>query len=71
MNKEKVIKQFKDACNNLAELVNEQLFEGSRSWYWVGDEIGGICDFNDTDYFKPEEMVLILENNVSYEVYKE
>lgn len=67
----KVIKQFKDACNNLAEQVNKQLFDGSRKWYWVADEVGGICDFDDCDFLKPEEMLLILEKNVSFEVYDE
>ena len=70
-NNKKVIKQFKDACNDLAEQVNKQLFDGSRKWYWVGDEVGGVCDFDDCDILKPEDMVLILEENVPFEVYDE
>ena len=43
----KIIKQYKDSCNELAELVNMQLFDGCRKWYWIGDEVGGACDFED------------------------
>ena len=35
------VSMFHNACNLLATLVNEQLFEGNRSWYWVADDIGG------------------------------
>lgn len=38
-----VVRQFKKACDDLAELVNEQLFDGCREWYWIGDEVGGAC----------------------------
>ena len=59
MNKKKqdAIKKYKDACNLLASIVNDQLFEGCRDWYWLGDEVGGLCDFLDTDFISPEEMV--------------
>ena len=65
------IAAFHKACKDLANRVNEHLFEGCRDWYWVGDEIGGLCDFNDTDFLKPEEMVLILEKEISYDDYAE
>lgn len=32
---------------------------------------GGLCDFEDTDLLTPDEMVLILEYNMSYEQYAE
>ena len=32
-----VVREFKKACDDLAELVNEQLFDGCRKWYWIGD----------------------------------
>ena len=34
-----VVRKFKNACDDLAELVNEQLFDGCRKWYWIGDEV--------------------------------
>lgn len=71
MKKEDIIKQFHNACNALAEECNQQLFEGCREWYWIGEEVGGLCDFNDTDFLTPEEMVLIIEKNVPYEQYAE
>ena len=62
---------FHNACNLLATLVNEQLFEGSRSWYWVADDIGGLCDFEETDVLNPEDMVRIIENGLTYDQYAE
>ena len=67
----KIIKQYKDSCNELAELVNMQLFDGCRKWYWIGDEVGGACDFEETDVLNPEDMVRIIENNMSYDEYAE
>ena len=78
MNKKKLnksqketIEQFKTACNRLATLVNDQLFDGCRKWYWIGDEVGGACDFEETDVLNPEDMVRIIENNMTYDEYAE
>lgn len=65
------IKKYKDACNSLASIVNDQLFDGLREWYWVSDDVGGICDFDDRDFLTPEDMVLIIENNMTYKQYEE
>ena len=67
----KTIELFRVACNRLAELVNEQLFDGCRKWYWIGNEVGGLCDFEDCDVLKPEAMVLIIETNMTYDQYAE
>lgn len=67
----RALANFDTACRDLVNLVNDQLFETSRSPYWVADEVGGICDFGDTDFLTPEEMVLILEHGVSYDDYVE
>lgn len=66
-----LIQQFHDACNVLVNAVNVQLFDGMRSTYWVADEVGGICNFEDTDFLTTEEMVLILKANLTYEEYAE
>lgn len=63
--------RFKGACNVLAELVNNQLFEIPRDWYWVGGKPGGVCDFGDTDFLTPEDMVLLLEHKYTYNQYVE
>ena len=67
----KLIQQFHDACSALANAVNVQLFDGMRDPYWVADEVGGLCDFEATDFLTPEEMVLILQANLTYDEYAE
>lgn len=66
-----VVRKFKKACDDLAEAVNKQLFDDSREWSWVGEQVGGICDFEDVDMLNPEDMVLIIENHLTYEDYAE
>lgn len=66
-----LIQQFHDACNALVNAVNVQLFDSTRTPYWVANEVGGICDFEETDFLTPEEMVLILQSNLTYDEYAE
>lgn len=61
------IKKYKYACNLLASIVNDQLFDGCRYWYCVCDEVGGLCDFMDTDFLSHEDMVRIIENDMTYD----
>lgn len=65
------INAFQQSCLDLAEQVNERLFEGCRSPYWVGGVVGGTCDFDGVDFLTPEEMVLILMHHMTYEQYSE
>ena len=65
------IELFRFACNSLATAVNKQLFDGCRKWYWIGDEVGGACDFEDCDVLNPEDMVRIIENDITYDQYAE
>lgn len=69
--KNMVVTRFHSYCNLLATLVNGQLFDGLRDWYWIGDDVGGTCDFEDSDFLSPEDMVLILKHNISYDDYAE
>ena len=62
---------FRESCDRLAELVNEQLFDGYRNWYWIGDEVGCACDFEEADVLNPEDMVHIIENGLTYDEYAE
>ena len=66
-----VVRKYKKACDDLAELVNEQLFDGCREWYWIGDEVGGACDFEECDVLNPEDMVRIIENGLTYDQYSD
>ena len=67
----KTVELFRVACDGLAASVNQQLFDGCRKWYWIGNEVGGLCDFEDCDVLKPEDMVRIIENNMTYDEYAE
>ena len=62
---------FRESCDRLAALVNDQLFDGCRKWYWIGDEVGGVCDFDCIDVLNPEDMVRIIENKMTYDEYAE
>ena len=70
-NKNMVVTMFHSYCNKLATLVNDQLFDGCRKWYWIGDEVGGACYFEETDVLNPEDMVRIIENGLTYDEYAE
>lgn len=64
------VADYWDACERLVEITNKQLFEGSRQTYWIGGVCGGLCGFG-TDFLSPEEMVLIIQYEVTYEQYVE
>ena len=55
----------------MAASVNKQLFYGSRQWYWIGGDVGGVCDFEDVDVLNLEDMVRIIEVNMAYDQYAE
>ena len=66
MNKS-IIKAFSTACNNLAQAVNEQLFDGKCKPYWIADIVGGLCDFDGYAVLSPTDMVLIIDHNLTYD----
>lgn len=66
-----ISQRFKNACNDLAEAVNKQLFDGCRKCYWIGGEVGGACDFDEVDILNTEDMVRIIENGINYDEYSE
>ena len=67
MNNKSIIKAFNSACNNLAQAVNEQLYDGKCKPYWIGDEVGGLCDFDGYAVLSPIEMVRSEERRVGKE----
>ena len=71
LKQKEIVQQFKDSCNKLAESVNKQLFDGCRWWYWIEEGVGGACDFEECDVLNPEDMVRIIENNMTYDQYAE
>ena len=67
----RAVVNYWDACEKLVDIINEKLFDDSRDPYWIGGVCGGLCDFGDTDFLTPEEMALIIQNEVIYEQYVE
>ena len=71
LKQKEIVQQYKSSCNKLAEIVNQQLFDGCRRWYWIGEDVGGACDFDECDILNPEDMVRIIENGLTYDEYAE
>ena len=71
LKQKEIVQQYKNSCNKLAEIVNQQLFDGCRRWYWIGEDVGGACDFDECDILNPEDMVRIIENGLAYDEYAE
>lgn len=69
MDNTKIISDFTSACNALAEAVNQQLFSGLRLGYWVAH--GSLYDFGVTDLITTAEMLIILQQQVTFEEYYE
>lgn len=67
MNNKSIIKAFNTACNNLVQAVNEQLYDGKCKPYWIGDEVGGLCDFDGYAVLSPAEMTLIIDRHLTYD----
>lgn len=65
------IKEYEKACNDLVSIINRDLFDNSRSPYWIGDVVGSSCDFEEADVLTPDDMVLILANDMDYDQYAE
>lgn len=66
-----ISQRFINACNALAEAVNKQLFDGRREWYWIGDEVGSVCDYGGVDLLCPDDMVRITAYSISHDEYVE
>ena len=53
------------------EGIRRLAVKNCRDWYWVGDDVGGVCDFGDADFLNAEDMARIVENGMSYDEYAE
>ena len=43
------------------------LYDGKCKPYWIGDEVGGLCDFDRYAVLSPAEMVLIIDHHLTYD----
>ena len=57
-----MIKDYKDSCNRIACAFSSKYFDDTE-FYWVANEVGGLCEFGDY-YFNVQDMVFCLENNL-------
>ena len=64
-----IVKRYMTAANELASAVNHQLFGDTRQWHWTGNVDGFDCDFGEHDKLIPDEMVPIVEHNLTYDDY--
>lgn len=64
------IDMFVVGCQQMAEKVNERIFEGCADIHWIGDRYD-MCDFSGEWWLTPEEMRQILESGISAEVFHE
>ena len=71
LKQKEIVQKYKNSCNKLEEIVNQQLFDGCRRWYWIGEDVDGACDFDECDILNPEDMVRIVENGLTYDQYAE
>jgi len=49
MRKDKIINNYEEACQDIAEKINEVYFDGEANIDWVAGDIGGIATIS--DYF--------------------
>lgn len=63
--------RYHNVCNELAEQVNKQLFEGCRRWKWIYNKSGDACDFDNNDILTSNEMLLIVEYGIDQQAYAE
>lgn len=63
------LRMYQEGCDTLARMVADRLFDGVP-YYWVGDVVGGIADFGDTNFLSMEDIAYVVEGNVTYEEYE-
>lgn len=66
-----VVESYRMACWDLASRTYRRLFEDGRDFYWVGGDVGGVCNFGDNDYINAEDMARILETGMTFPEYEE
>lgn len=49
--KNMAVAMFHSYCNQLATLVNDQLFDGCRDWSWIGDEVGACATLKSRTFY--------------------
>lgn len=51
-----ILNEYEAICNEIVEKFAKK--QGYSEWYWIGDTIGGVADFNGSYTFTFDEIVL-------------
>lgn len=71
MNKKQLRKNFENACNAYAMELCLQWDIDNRSCYWIGNEIGGVLEYEGDVHLNMDEIIYIVENGITIgEVYE-
>jgi hypothetical protein len=60
------LQKYEKACNELATAFFEKYYDGKGSWYWIGDQIGGMMAVND-DFIDMFNIAETIRLNLTYE----
>lgn len=67
----KVLKQFDEIADSIADKFDEIYFDGMASYYWIGDDRTGLIHIDDHFFVTLEDMVYALKNTISAERFFE
>lgn len=51
-----LLKEYETLCNEIVEKFAKK--QGYYNWYWIGKQVGGAIDFNDSYTFSIDDIVL-------------
>lgn len=65
MDKKELRRKYNDACNAyLSALLEKWQLTGYH--FWIGDEIGGLCNMPDDNVISMQDIIYCIENDISY-----
>ena len=67
MNKEQLKKNFENACNAYAMELCLQWDIDNRRCFWIGNEVGGVFEYEGDVHLNMGEIIYIVENNITIE----
>lgn len=65
MDKKELREKYNDACNAYLSALLEK-WELTGYYYWIADEIGGLCSLPDDNVISMQDIIYCYENDISY-----